>query len=119
MPADPAQCCDSGAPVPDDTEGLELPSFPGGEDAMREWVSRNLKYPMMAQDAGIMGTSWVEFRVACDGSVQKVSLVQGPSALLDSAALHTIRQMPPWSPGRLNGSPVCVRHVLPVKFVLR
>jgi protein TonB len=41
------------------------------------------------------------------------------SGMLDKEALRVVKLMPKWIPGKLNGKPVKVKYVLPIKFTLR
>ena len=119
-PAEAARCCDEGnGIVYEYVEVQERPSFPGGEPAMYAWLGNNLHYPEAAQEAGLQGTSWVQFNVACDGSIRDVMLARGAAIALDTAAVNVVRRMPDWTPGRNKGKPVCVRYLLPVEYRLK
>lgn len=48
----------------------EKPSFPGGDKALMEYLSKNIKYPTIAQEAGIKGRVTVSFVVNKDGNFQ-------------------------------------------------
>ena len=115
-----ARCCEDGnGIVYEYVEVQERPSFPGGEPAMYAWLGNNLHYPEAAQEAGLQGTSWVQFNVACDGSIHDVMLARGAAIALDTTAVNVVRRMPDWTPGRNKGKPVCVRYVLPVEYRLK
>ncbi|MBQ4379840.1 MAG: energy transducer TonB, partial [Bacteroidaceae bacterium] len=45
------------------------PMFPGGNEALMKWLSKNLKYPASAQENGIQGRVLVQFVVNKDGSI--------------------------------------------------
>lgn len=112
---DGSRCCDGGSDAYDVPEVREPPSFPGGEAAMYAWIGNNLVLP-----AGVTeGTSWVQFNVACDGSLHDAFVKVGAVPELDSAAVHLVRSMPAWTPGKVKDKPVCVRYVLPVKAGMR
>lgn len=98
-----------------------MPQFPGGDDSLKAYVRRNIKYPPMAQDNGKQGSVYVRFIVEKDGSVTGVNVVKGVSgaAELDKEAVRVISGMPKWKPGLMNGRPVRTSMILPVKFVLQ
>ena len=95
------------------------PSFPGGDKAMYEWLSKNLQYPPIAQENGIQGTVVVSFTVAADGSIKNIKVARGKDPALDKEAVRVVSKMPKWSPGKQNGQNVPVSYTLPVKFQLQ
>lgn len=118
-PPDPALCCDDTTRLAYEVPELqEAPSFPGGEAAMYAWLGNNIVYPDVAREAGLQGTSWVKFNVACDGSIRHVALAKGIAIVLDTAAVNVVRRMPRWTPGKVKGEPVCVQYMLPVRYEL-
>lgn len=94
----------------------ERPHFVGGDPALAEFISRNLRYPLSAQKLRISGTVFVSFVVNTDGSLEEIKTINGISADCDKEALRLVQQMPPWEPGKNSGKPIRVRLVLPVKF---
>jgi len=97
----------------------EVPMFPGGMGALKKWLSKNLKYPMIAQENGIQGTVMVQFVVWKDGTIKDVQLVRGVDASLDKEATRLVKAMPKWKPGKQRGRAVSARFTLPVTFRLR
>lgn len=95
-----------------------MPVFPGGQDALFSFLSKNINYPQLAMEMGVQGMVFVQFVVEKDGSVSNVILTRGRDALLDKEAMRVIKQLPNWKPGLQNGKPVRVRMSLPVNFVL-
>ena len=95
------------------------PQFPGGERAMLEWLGKNIKYPIIAQEQGIKGTVVIRFVVGKSGEVGSVEVMRGVDPSLDKEAMRVVKSMPKWSPGRQNGNPVLVYFTLPVRFVLQ
>ncbi len=96
----------------------QMPMFPGGEQALNDWLSKNLKYPSIAQDNGIQGRVLVSFVVNKDGSVVEPQVMKSVEASLDKEALRVVKAMPKWNPGKQRGKPVRVRYILPVLFRL-
>ena len=98
----------------------EMPDFPGGLDAFRTYLSKNIKYPVEERKAKIQGTVYISFTIEKDGSVSNVYAVKEVSGApgLTAEAIRVISAMPKWSPGKMNGRPVRVEMTQPVKFVL-
>ena len=95
------------------------PSFPGGEAAMYEWLSKNINYPVIAQENNIQGRVTCQFVVGRNGEIEDVRVVRGVDASLDKEAIRVIRSMPKWIPGKQGGNAVKVRYTLPVQFKLQ
>lgn len=97
----------------------QMPSFPGGPSALMEWLSDNVKYPVVAQENGVQGRVVVSFVVERDGSITDVKVVRGVDPSLDKEASRVVRAMPRWIPGKQNGSAVRVKYNVPVAFRLQ
>jgi len=97
----------------------EQPFFPGGEKAMREFISKTIKYPTIAQENGIQGTVYVSFVVNKDGKIVDVQVVRGADPNLDKEAVRVVSAMPPWNPAKQRGKAVRARFTLPVRFQLK
>lgn len=97
----------------------QMPSFPGGEQAMHEFISNNLKYPESAQKNGIQGRVTVRFIVRSTGEISDVSVIRGIEPDMDKEAARTVRSMPKWTPGKQNGQAVDVYFTLPIVYKLK
>ena len=97
----------------------QMPSFPGGPSALMEWLSNNVKYPVVAQENGVQGRVVVSFVVERDGSITDVKVVRGVDPSLDREASRVVRAMPRWIPGKQNGSAVRVKYNVPAAFRLQ
>ena len=97
----------------------EPPSFPGGDAARIAFLSNNLKYPAVAMEQGIQGRVVSQFVVDKDGSITDVKVVRSLDPMLDKEAVRLVKSMPKWTPGKLNGSPVRVKCILPISFRLQ
>jgi protein TonB len=97
----------------------EMPSFKGGgEDAFREWIAQNLRYPEIAADNGISGRVYVQFAINSKGEVCDAVVVRGVDPALDKEALRVVMSSPKWEPGRQRGRPVKVQFTFPINFIL-
>jgi TonB family protein len=97
------------------------PEFPGGTEALNNFLTANIHYPEALKKSGISGIVYVRFAVEKDGSIAEISVVkevQGAPEFTQEA-IRVFQMMPRWTPGNLNGRPVRVQLTQPVKFVLQ
>jgi periplasmic protein TonB len=95
------------------------PAFPGGEEEMMRFLSKNVQYPELARESGITGTVILEFVVEKDGAITGIKVVRSIGGGCDEAAVRAVKMMPNWTPGTQQGNPVRVQFHLPVRFTLR
>ncbi|MBD5371277.1 MAG: energy transducer TonB [Bacteroides sp.] len=96
----------------------ETPTFPGGDTALREYISSNLKYPASAAENGIEGVVSVRFTVHADGSIGTIEIVRMIDPDLEQEAIRLVKGMPAWTPADRGGSPVEATVTLPITFSL-
>ncbi len=96
----------------------EMPSFPGGMDAMMNYLAQNTHYPAEAKQKFQSGTVYLQFVIGTDGAVSNIKVLRGISDALDQEAVRVIKNMPKWIPGKQRGKPVKVRFNFPIKFTL-
>ena len=95
------------------------PSFPGGLNALFEYLNQNVKYPPIARKNNIQGRVIVQFVVGKNGKIKDVEVVRsGGDPSLDKEAARVIKSMPQWIPGKQRGVPVRVKYTAPVNFKL-
>ncbi len=97
----------------------EMPSFPGGQGALMQYLANNIKYPVVAQENGVQGRVIVSFVVERDGSISDVKVARSVDPSLDREAQRVVSGMPKWKPGKQNGSAVRVKYTVPVVFRLQ
>ena len=97
----------------------QMPQFPGGNAALFEYLSKHIKYPVIAEENGIQGRVIVTFVVERDGSITDVKVVKSVDPSLDKEAQRVVKSMPRWIPGKQNGSAVRVKYTVPVTFRLQ
>ena len=96
----------------------EEPSFPGGESALRDFISKNLRYPKFAKEKGTHGSVGVSFIVEKDGSLTDFVIIQSEDPSLDKEAIRVFQSMPKWNPGKRDGQFVTVIKGMSVSFNL-
>ena len=96
-----------------------MPSFPGGDAELMKWLSKNIKYPAIAEENGVQGRVIVRFAVGKDGAIHDPKVPRSVDPSLDKEALRVVKAMPRWIPGKQNGVAVAVYFTLPVTFQLQ
>ena len=94
----------------------KMPSFPGGSEALKEYLKKNTRYPN--PDACIQGRVVVVFVVDEKGNLSDVKVARSVEPSLDAEAVRVVKSMPRWNPGIEKGKAVKVRYTLPVTFRL-
>ncbi|GHV16235.1 cell envelope biogenesis protein TonB [Bacteroidia bacterium] len=97
----------------------QMPTFPGGEVEMQKFIRDNLRYPIVAQEAGIQGRVTLRFVVSKTGAIENVTVVRGIDPSCDKEAVRVVQSMPKWIPGKQNGLNVPVYFNLPIQFRLQ
>jgi TonB family protein len=97
----------------------EMPEYPGGEQALRQYISNNISYPQIARDNGIHGTSYVTVTITKEGKVTGARLARGVDPALDAEAIRVVGSLPDWKPAKHNGQLVDASYTIPVKFELK
>jgi len=95
-----------------------MPEFPGGTEALINYLQNNMKYPQIELEAGIGGRVFVKFVVNADGSISTAEVLKGVAGGegLSKEALRVVRGMPKWKPGKQGDNYVPVYFNLPIKF---
>lgn len=96
----------------------KMPSFPGGQKALLDYLNKNVKYPAVAERKEIQGRVVVQYIVGKDGSISDVKVAKSVHPLLDAEAVRVVESMPNWIPGERNGNPITVRYTIPITFRL-
>ena len=97
-----------------------MPAYPGGLQALIEYLTANVKYPEEARKNGVEGRVLVQFVVDKDGSITKVKVLRSSGVkAFDNEAIRVISSMPYWKPGTVRGKNVRVKYKLPVNFSLK
>lgn len=98
----------------------QMPEFPnGGMAGLMQYLSKNIKYPTIAQENGTQGRVTVQFVVNRDGSIVDAKVLRGVDPYLDKEAIRVISSMPKWKPGMQHGKAVRVKYTVPVMFRLQ
>lgn len=92
------------------------PMFPGGQEALKQFLARNLNTPEDLQ-SGEKKVVKIKFQVDKDGSVTTFEIVTSGGDKFDREVVRVCKKMPRWTPALQNGINVPVSYVLPVTFI--
>lgn len=96
-----------------------MPSFPGGQEELKKYLTINGTYPSDAKEKGLGGRVIVKFIVEKDGSISNAQISKSIYPSLDKEALRLIQNMPKWIPAYNNEQAVRIWFNVPVSFYPR
>jgi periplasmic protein TonB len=96
----------------------QLPSFPGGENALRLFLNKNLEFPELAREKGVEGDVEINFVVYEDGSIHQIIPNNKDDYGFSTEGIRVIGKMPNWKPAIIAGKPVKCYFSVPINFVL-
>lgn len=100
----------------------QMPSFPGGDEAMYRFVYSEMRYPAEAKKFKISGQVFTRFVINAEGKMEDIKVVRGLGYGCDEEALRVMTVMQKnytWEPGIHKGIGVPVTFTLPIKFALQ
>ena len=92
------------------------PEFPGGPEAFKKFLAKNLSTPSDLED-GEKKTVHIRFKVDKDGAVTSFEIITSGGNEFDNEVVRVCKKMPRWIPALQNGIHVPVSYVLPVTFI--
>ena len=119
------------------------PTFPGGDDAMMLFLSRNIKYPRLASNYGLEGQTLLKFLVNTDGSISNVRVIDNKItkedrlpfrtlpeeekramrkkvlALFAEEGIRVVESMPRWKAGVRYGMQMKTEYELPINYKIQ
>lgn len=94
----------------------QMPSFPGGDNALLKYIAEHIKYPSVALEQGIQGMVMLRFVVESSGRVGEVQVIKSLDPYCDREAKRVIQSLPAFVPGKQQGRAVSVWYTCPVRF---
>ena len=90
--------------------------FPGGEEALNQFLKDHIKYPPKAAKKRIQGRVEVAFWIDKSGKIHDVRVVDSVDKDLDREAVRVCKLLPDFIPATVNGELVEVLFKLPIRF---
>ena len=97
----------------------QMPSFPGGPQALLNYLSEHINYPEGYEETCVQGRVVITFVVEKDGSLSDITVLKSLEKAFDEEALRAVKSMPNWIPGMQDGEPIRVKYAVPVNFRLK
>lgn len=98
--------------------GAQLPAFPGGNAALSQFVSKEMRYPDAANAESVEGKVLLRLWIEADGKITDVSVVEGLGYGCDEEAIRLGNRMPKWKPGERQGRKTAMAAYIPIVFDL-
>jgi TonB family protein len=92
------------------------PAYPGGEQAMQDFISNNIIYPEVALNNEAQGTVRVQFTIDEKGNVSDVHSLDLLGNGLDDEAVRVVSIMPKWTAGSVKKKSVKSKITIPITF---
>ena len=116
--------------------------FPGGDEAMKNYLAENIKYPELAMKYDVEGSVNMCFNVDKDGCVKDVTYIdckitdvnatvfaKEPEAvqkdlkqlittMFAEEAARAIREMPKWTPAKFGDKTVSTKYIVPIIYTI-
>ena len=93
-----------------------MPEPVGGAAAWNKFLSKNLRFPAVAQEEGVGGRVYLSFIIEKDGSLSNITVDKAAGHGFDEEALRVLKLAKAWKPGMQNGQPVRVKYSIPISF---
>jgi|GEM_PF-4313931 hypothetical protein len=89
----------------------DMPSYPGGNEAMEEYLASNFKNPVKDKRTLSGKAVGVMFTVSSKGRISDVEITHSIAPELDVEIIRLISSMPTWNPAKHKGDITCVLAV--------
>jgi protein TonB len=96
----------------------EVASFPGGEQALQQYVNKYITYPTMAKQQGIEGKVIVSLEIDENGKVQEIEVIQGIGGGCEEEIIRVLSEMPNWMPTMQAGHQIKAKKIFSFNFQL-
>lgn len=91
-----------------------MPTFPGGNNKLFEYVMKNFNYSAISRSNNISGQILTTFIIDSTGAVIEPKIIRGLDQESNREAIRLLSSMPNWTRGKQNGENVRVQYNLPI-----
>jgi protein TonB len=113
------KCYDKEGHVITHTPYIIEPEFPGGREAMYQFISKEAKHPKEFLKIMEGGDAKISFMVLQDGRLANIKLLEATAEPFGKEALRVVKKMPRWRVGSVDGNPEIWEHTLPLNFAIQ
>jgi TonB family protein len=97
-------------------ETREQARFEGGYSAFYEYIKNKIVLTDEIIDQGLQGNVYVRFKLDTTGKICDVIIVKGVHRMLDKAVLSAFKDLPLWTPAKVNGEGVNIYITIPINI---
>lgn len=97
---------------------IEAPKYPGGENALYDYLSKNIRYPELLVKIKMEGEVDIKFTVTKDGDINKVEIIRGFDPLADDEVLRVVQKMPKWEPATIDAQGIDSDQKMTITFTI-
>lgn len=88
------------------------------KNILKEMYS-NIFYPLFARENGIQGLTFSTFIIDKNGEIKDIKVLRTVCNQMETEVIETIKELPKFEPGVLDGKKVNVRYNIPIRFRLQ
>lgn len=96
-----------------------IPSYPGGDEAWKKYLKKNVKYPRKAWWEELEADVGLEFTIKKDGSITDIVHLTVVGWGFEEEAIRLLKKSGKWIPALKNGKPVNYHAKLTIPFRLK
>lgn len=94
------------------------PKIASGESSIFLYLANNIYYPAIARENSISGMVILYMKINKQAEIEQISVFKGCDIHLDKEAVRVMRNLGLFSPPKLNGKPIDVCILFPIRFTL-
>lgn len=91
----------------------EMPSYPGGQDAMNKFIASSLRKTDGMSGKGVVTLRFVVIKT---GEISNIKVMKSAGSECDAEATRVVQSMPKWEPAKQNDEAVDSYYTLCITF---
>lgn len=95
------------------TQDDQMPSYPGGQDAMNKFIASSLRKTDGMSGKGVVTLRFVVIKT---GEISNIKVMKSAGSECDAEATRVVQSMPKWEPAKQNDEAVDSYYTLCITF---
>lgn len=95
------------------TQDDEMPSYPGGQEAMNKFIASSLRKTDGMNGKGVVTLRFVVIKT---GEISNIKVMKSAGSECDAEATRVVQSMPKWEPAKQNDEAVDSYYTLCITF---
>lgn len=95
------------------TQNDEMPSYPGGQEAMNKFIASSLRKTDGMSGKGVVTLRFVVIKT---GEISNIKVMKSAGSECDAEATRVVQSMPKWEPAKQNDEAVDSYYTLCITF---